>query len=47
VKQSPSRKRGELQRDAIATPELRRQVEEQQREVEQVREQAAEVRRPV
>jgi len=46
VKQSPSRKRGEMQRDVVAAPELRRQVEEQKAEVERVREQAAEVRRP-
>lgn len=35
-----------MQRDAVAAPELRRQVEEQKREVEQVKAQAVEVRKP-
>lgn len=40
VKQSPSRKRGEMQRDVVSVPELRREVAEQKADVAQVKEQA-------
>lgn len=40
MKQSPSRKRGEMQRDVVSVPELRREVAEQKADVAQVKEQA-------